>query len=250
MVRTTYAKLAYAVQSYTVYQEAQRNQNLKSSELTQKLQENELRFDITDMSSGAVSEIASKTYADFVARPDGQDVLSIAHDTTTFDEKGQHFTSHFAAVPHWVHGQQVQDNWDVTVKYALAANGNDYSRYVTATITVHFQGRSRTYHTLWLFGSSDVSAKPLALDLVVGQSVIDFGLDSAYPSVLTDTSLRSRSVVNDWLASTQRFDASCKTGKQDVCCDSEMRCGVHSEDLRSTKPAPNTTATPKKKEGL
>jgi hypothetical protein len=243
-VRTAYAKLAYAVQSKIVYAEAQKNQNLKASELTQKLQENELRFDIIDMSSGALSEIASKPYSDFVTQPHGQDVLSIMHNTATFDEKGQRFTSLFA-VPYWVHGPQSQADWSVPVKDALAGEQPTFSRYVTATIVVHFQGRTRTYRTLWWFGT-DIRA----IDLVTGNSILrSFVTESAYPSVLTDTSLRSRSVVNDWLASTQRFDASCKTGKQDVCCDSEMRCGVHSEDLRSTKPAPNTTAEPKK-EGL
>ena len=245
-VRTAYAKLTYAVQAYTVYDTAQRNPNLKSSELTQKLQDNELRFDIPDMSSGAVSEIASKPYSDFVTQPFGQDVLAITHDTETFVEKGQRYTSLFA-VPHWVRGSQDQEVWDMPVKSALTLSGNEgkFSRYVTATIVAHFQGRSRTYRTLWLFGS-----ETMAIDLISGNGIVyAFATENAYPSVLTDTSLRSRAVVNDWLNSTQRFDASCKTGKQDVCCDAAMRCGVHSEDLRSTKPAPNTTTVPKK-EGL
>ena len=244
IVRTAYAKLAYAAQLHTVYDAVQRNKNLKASELAQKLQDNELSFDITDMSSGALSEIASKPYSDFVTQPFGEDVLSITHDTETIDENGQRFTSYFA-IPRWAHGAQSQEKWDLPVEEALAGEQRTFSRYVTATIIAHFQGRSRTYRTLWWFGS-DIRA----IDLVSGNGILRrFATEGVYPSVLTDTSLRSRSVVNDWLGLTQRFEASCKTGKQDVCCDSAMRCGVHSEDLRSTKPAPNTTATPKK-EGL
>jgi hypothetical protein len=125
----------------------------------------------------------------------------------------------------------------------MSGNEGKFSRYVTATITVRFQNRSRTYRTLWLFGSG-----MLAVDLVTGNIVQDFVNESVYPSLLTDTSLRSYPAVRDWLNSTQRFDASCKSGRQDVCCDAAMRCGVSSEDLRSTKPAPDTKAAPAPKE--
>jgi len=245
-VRNAYAKLAYAVQSHTVFVEATKNPNLKLSELAQKLQDNELRFEITEMSSGALSDIASRPYSDFVTRLDTQPILQITHNTQTVDENGKRFTTYFAD-PHWSHGSQSQDDWDTPVKTVLEHIRGNFSRYVAATITVRFQGQSRTYRALWLFGS-DI----LSIDLVVGAGgvVKDFSNENLFPSVLTDSSLRSRSVVSDWLNSAQRFDASCKTGKQDVCCDSTtIHCGVNSEDLRSTKPAPNTTAVPKK-EGL
>jgi len=88
----------------------------------------------------------------------------------------------------------------------------------------------------------------LGVDLVSGDNIpTQYATENIFPSVLTDTSLRTHPSVYDWLNSTQRFEASCKSGKQDVCCDSAMRCGVSAEDLRSTKPAPNTTATPKEK---
>jgi len=240
IARNAYAKLAYAVQSRTVYMELQNNPDITSAELANKLQANELRFDITEMSSGALSEIASRPYSDFVSPPDRQDELGIAFDTETFNENGQRFTSHFA-IPHWVpSSDDPGGNWDVPVKDALGGE-RTFSRYISATITVRFQGRSRTYRAFWLFGA-DIRA----IDLVTGNSILrSFALETAYPSVLTDTNLRSRTAVSDWLNSTQRFVPSCKTGKQDVCCDSAMHCGVSAEDLRSTKPAPNTTAAPK-----
>ena len=242
VVRNTYAKLAYAVQSKTVYVEAQKHPDITSPDLAKKLQANELHFEITEMSSGTLSDIDSKPYTDFVTQPNGQDVLGIAFDTETFDENGKRFTSYFAGIPSWTGNSPAQQDWDVPVKDALKLSGHEghYSRYVTATITVSYQGRSRTYRTFWLFGSD-----LLAVDLVTGGIVGDFVTKGVYPSVLTDTSLRSRVAVSDWLTSTQRLDSSCKTGKQDVCCDSTMRCGVPADDLRSTKPAPNTTTVPK-----
>lgn len=240
-VRNAYAKLAYAVQSKTVYVEAQKHPNITSAELGQKLQANELRFEISEMSSGSLSDIASRPYSDFVTRPE-QNVLEITNDQETFTENGQLLTSYFA-VPRWAPGQRSLEDWDTPVGTALAAhpdNKGKFSRYVAATITVRFQGHSRTYRALWLFG-----ADTLAVDLVTGNIVRDFTTESAYPSVLADTNLRSHRAVEEWLTSTQRFDATCKPGKQDVCCDAAMRCGISAEDLRSTKPAPSTKAVPK-----
>lgn len=245
VVRTAYAKLAYAVQSQTVFDAAQKAPDITSPELVKKLQDNELSFTIVDMSSGALQDIASRPYSDFVTKPDrAQPNLIITHNTQHIDENGKHITS-YLAIPHWTpHWSESQENWDMPMKDALVYAGIEgrYSRYVTATITVRFQQQSRTYHTLWLFSDSDL----MAIDTVSGNSIVrTFAMESAYPSVLTDTTMRSHPAVDQWLNSTQRFDASCKAGKQDVCCDSGLRCGVSSEDLRSTKPAPNTTATPK-----
>ena len=234
VVRTAYAKLAYAVQSKIVYQEAQRNRDLKTAELTQKLRDNELRFDIEDMSSGMLADVDSKPWSDYVTPPNGQDVLGISFDTETLDENGKRYTSYFA-IAHWAKDSDAQE-WNSTVKEVTDKERSVFFRYVTATVTVHFQERSRTYHTMWLFGTD---VRPI--DLVTGNGILDeFAKHGAYPSVLTDSSFRSRSVVNDWLNSTQRSDSSCRAGKQDVCCDSAMRCGVNVEDLRSTEPAPNT----------
>jgi hypothetical protein len=242
-VRNAYAKLAYAVQSRTVYDAVRKNPGINSVELTKELQTNELRFYITDMSSGALSKIATKPYSDFVTRPDMQDVLEITHDEEYFDENGKRVTSYFA-IPRWVSGGESQEDWSTPVQNALAKSGNEgkFSRYVTAAITIRFKGQSRTYHALWLFGSDT-----LAVDLVSGDNIVaEFVTESVFPSVLTDTSLRTRaSAVSEWLNSTQRFDSSCKTGKQDVCCHSAMLCGVAADDLRSTKAAPNTRDIPK-----
>lgn len=247
-VRNAYAKLAYAVQAYTVYV-TQQNPKVNSADLAKELQTDELRFDIADISSGALADISSKPYSSFVTKLDTQPILEISPVEVTFNDpiNRQRATSYFADRPRWTQGHESgTEDWNILVGKAMEMSGKagKFSRYVTATITVRFQGQSRTYHTLWLFGYSPF--EPLAIDLVTGQVVRDFALESAYPSVLTDTRLRSRAVVNDWLNSTQRFEPSCKTGKQDVCCDSAMlACGIASEDLRSTKPAPSTKDAPK-----
>ncbi|HET6178637.1 MAG TPA: hypothetical protein VFE61_17035 [Candidatus Sulfotelmatobacter sp.] len=244
LVRNAYAKLAYASQTKIVAIEAQSNSDLTTADLSKKLQDNELRFEITAMSSGSISDIESRPYSEFVTRPDQQKVLSIPHETHSVTEFGKLLAISLFATPHWttMNGESRED-WDMPVK-ALVYSGNagKYSRYVTATITVSFQGTSRTYHTLWLFSDSDV----MCVDLVTGDVVRYFVKESVFPSVLTDTHLRYHPAVEQWLTSTQRFDASCKAGKLDVCCDSAMHCGVLEEDLR-TKPAPNML-TPKERQ--
>jgi hypothetical protein len=240
-VRNAYAKLAYAVQSRTVYVETRKAPNITTVELAKKLLASELRFDITEMSSGKLSDIEARPYSDFVTKPDLQEVVEVTHNEETLTENGTLYSSYFAT-PHWSAGETTLEDWDSPVKAAIAGSRGVYTRYVTATVTVRLKGKSRTYRTLWLFSDSDL----MAIDTVAGNYIVrSFARESAYPSVLADTSMRSRPVVNDWLNSTQHFEATCKKGKLDVCCDAAMRCGVASDDLQSTKPAPNTTVAQK-----
>jgi hypothetical protein len=178
-VRNAYAKLAYAVQSHTVYDAVRKNPDINSLELTKELQANELRFDIAEMSSGPLSEIASKPYTDFVTPPDTQVVLQISRDEEYFDENGKRVISNFA-IPRWAPGEAAREGWSIPVQNALTQSGNGakFSRYVTAAITVRLRGQSRTYHTLWLFGSDT-----LAIDLVSGDNVVtEFVTENVFPS--------------------------------------------------------------------
>jgi hypothetical protein len=241
-VRTAYAKLAYAVQVRTVLKAATRNPKLDFPTLNRELQANELRFEISEITSGALREIAARPYSDFVTPTDDQPVLKIASDTEDFEDQlsGKHATS-LMAVPHWAHGSVSREDWSTPVGKVeeMAGIKGKYSRYVALALTVRFQGRSRTYKSLWYFGS-DI----LPVDPITGNNILnDFATRSAFPSVLTDTSLHSQTGVSEWLTSNQRYDSSCKAGKNDVCCDAaSLRCGVHADDLRSTKAAPTTTA--------
>jgi hypothetical protein len=246
VVRTAYAKLAYAVQSEIVLTASP---SLTSAELAKQIQANQVSFEITDMTSGPLSEIADKPYSDFVAVPDGQEVLGVSTGVHNYDDHiiGKHATSNIASV-FWAEQQAIpRGSWDLSLHDLLAkAVGKnsdlpaDPTRYVTATITVSFQGKARTYHTLWLFGSWGFTG----VDTVANPT--QFAKEGVFPSVLTDTSARSRPAVSEWLESNKRVDPSCKTGKVDVCCDpSTLACGVAAADLESTKPAPTTTDTSK-----
>lgn len=245
VVRTAYAKLAHGVQVKTVYNAVLKNRELSPLDLNKQIQENELRFDISEMTSGPLTDITDKPNSDFVSVPDGNDILSIASDTETFDENGKRAESLLAGIPQWVHREAVSpEGWDMPVGKALelAEHAGKFSSYVALTATVRFQGKSRTYRSLWLFGT-----ETLAVDLVVtGINLLDLTTHNTYPSVLADTSLRSTPAVHEWLTANQRFEASCKVGKSETCCDpTTMRCGIAAEDLGSKVPAPTTKTTPK-----
>ncbi len=98
VVRKAYAKLAYAVQAHTVFDAAHKTPNLTLPELAKELQANELRFEIADMTSGPLSEIADKTFSDFVAVPDGREILQIVDTKQNLDDyiNGIHATSNMA----------------------------------------------------------------------------------------------------------------------------------------------------------
>jgi hypothetical protein len=242
LVRNAYAKLAYAVQSRTVYDEAVRNPDLTAVELTKQLQANELRFEITEMTSGALSEIASRPYSDFVTLSSTEDVLQIVHDEETVRVNNKPIAVSNFAVARWMPGpsaslpeKEMGSDMSVNDVIVKAGNRGKYSRHVAATITVRYQGRSRTYRTLWLFGSETIG-----IDLVTQNSATEFVSNNVFPSVLTGTHLRSVPAVASWLSSTQRYEATCRSGRQEVCCNTEvMQCGIASGDVRSMRAAPS-----------
>ena len=79
----------------------------------------------------------------------------------------------------------------------------------------------------------------ILVDTVTGTAVDSFVKQDVYPTVLLKTRLRAKPVVADWLKSHQVFDATCKPGKEDVCCDlTTLECGVAAQDVTSSLSQP------------
>jgi hypothetical protein len=120
-------------------------------------------------------------------------------------------------------------------------HGNWYSRYAAFTATVLFQGKARIYNAMFLFGTDDKGQAVVApIDTVAGNSALYYFVNQPmYPATLLKTSLRAKPVVADWLKSHQVFDATCKPGREDVCCDlTTLECGVAAQDVNSALSQP------------
>jgi hypothetical protein len=242
LVRTTYAKLIYAAQLNSVHNLIDKGRRPGLAEIEAHLSATDLKFEISNFSSGTVTDIAQRKFAELVTKPDGQAVLDIGPTAYKYteDSKANHEiveTSEYSAQASWSPGQNlVGEDWNIPAGDSLpilqAQNMSTYSRYARYSVTVTFQGRSRGYNAMFLFGTGEEPV--LVLDNVTNNSALNFFVkNSVYPAVLLRKSSKEPGVAA-WLRSHQVRDAGCSGGKQEVCCDtSALKCGVSADDLTS-----------------
>jgi hypothetical protein len=250
-VRKAYANLAFGSELDTVHKNLRKGVTL--NDLEAKLSARALKFHLLAFSSGPVEEIAKRTYSELVTKPDGQDVLAVVvvqfkHTDDIPETREVREKTEFNTDPKWMAGQTVIEDWNIPFEKMLAAinkqNNSVYSRYVSYKATVTFEGKSRTYNAMFLFGSGDVPI--LALDNVTNNSALTFfASNEAYPTTLLETSLSQRPLVSDWLKAHQIVDARCEGGHKKVCCNPDtLTCGVSADDVRASTNKPITKLFP------
>ena len=240
-IRLAYAKLTFAVEVQTVEQSLhQAHRKLSTSALQDALQQNQLRIELSGFKVGDIAEIADRNIQEVVLLPHGEKILSIGGVSYNFkDRDGKQIEENSVQIPVWQTGPNVE-NADVhyTVAEMLALNQpNDvFERYAVYTVVVTFQGPSRKYHALALFGKDAKGASDvLFTDTVLGAGPQTMSVSSLYPAVLMESVEGQNPAVIDWLESKQMPLTSCTSGTRDVCCDpATLKCGISSLDLKNS----------------
>jgi len=239
--------LAYAAKLGTVHEVLFAKSKTNLTELESQLAPRELKFELSNFSSGPLTAIYKRNFAELVTKPAGEDVLDVAVGTYNFTEDVEEKrevrqTSETGAKASWSAGQNVAQDWNVPFEQMLpgtnAQNRTRYERYASYRVTVSFQGRARSYNAMFLFGSGDVPV--LALDNVTNNSALTGLVDkSVYPAVLLESPLGRKAAVADWLRSHQVRDPACRSGQREVCCDpSSLTCGVAATDISTALDKP------------
>jgi len=244
VVRTAYAKLSYAVDLETAMRAVRRNPKITYAQLTQEVAKESLTFRLSDFSCADIASVLDQKYSEaFHDIRDGGDVIDIASVTETFSEEipgPPHVkteTSMNVARPRWSHGP-LGPVPDGTVAEALPIMNRESGlsvplvRYCAYTVTVTFEGRSRTYQADFFFGPE---GQPDSGDMVValgGGALPELLVKPVYPQVLIEpTAYGKNPTVRAFLEANQRSDATCRRGE--ACCDlSVLQCGVYSADLK------------------
>ena len=234
VVRTAYARLAYAVDLYTIYTAVQANPKIDFVALAKEIDRQGLRFNLSDFATGNLADIAHDDYSVLGQYPDGQDIISISPVNATSTEIPAPAVSTYMATAAWAPGPQGRAPYR-TVGEMLPLEERESGvaplrRYCTYTVTATLLGRSRTYRASFLFGDRVAPA-----DVVVaigGGAMRTLLTRKLYPDILIGTKLGSNPAVRDFLAATQREEQICRAGIGDVCCNPEkLQCGVASSDL-------------------
>lgn len=240
VVRTTYAKLAYTVNIGEIHQALSKGHDPSLAELESRIAAKQLKFQLSNFTSGPVSSIAKQNYADLVTKPQGEDVIDVGLGTYNFmedvlEERAVREASEIGGQASWEAGQDLQANWNVPFEQALAdfdaGSQAKYSRYAAYRVTISFEGRSRSYNAMFLFGTGAVPV--LAVDNVTNSSALTRLTDkSVYPAVLLESPIARKAGVAGWLKAHQVRDPACRTGQREACCDpASLTCGVAAGDV-------------------
>jgi hypothetical protein len=249
VVRTFYAKFAYAVQQGAIGRLALeenpgggRPVPKEKAGMTsdQRLAAAQVSFILTDFVIGDVREILNKKAIDLISPAVGETLRTSGINESYSDMGlGTHWNgleaSWRSANPPPIGAQEVtirdlyQVQWHEERPEAL------WQLYASYTVTVSFQGKSRgPYKALFIFGHDakgdevvepeDATTDPTGL--------VQSTHDSLFPDAFVLTRLRTLPVVASWLNANQMSGPNCSVGRGDVCCDlSKMKCGPAREDV-------------------
>ena len=259
VVRSAYAKLAYATQ-IEIVREAVDDWDLRPGSVdwtafSNRMKNGEITFQLNNIRVGDFSDIANVQYADLVTKPNGQDILSVAHTRWTFSTDEPTSVAVDTAQPVWTKAQILTEDWNIpfaeAFKIMQAGGAEDftgYHRYAALDVTVTFQGHATSYHALFFFGNSaKTGEKILVGDMVTGASALNIFLHSSvYPATLLETNIRNIPFVSQWLKSNIMPTAT--GGIRQVTCDLyALHCGLAAEDVQralGSKPTAKLPAHP------
>lgn len=244
IVRTAYAKLSYAVDLETAIRAVKHNPKITYAQLTQEVAKEALTFSLSDFSCDDISNVLDQKYAQvFSDIRDGGDVIDIGSVTETYTDETNPGaitkTSMNVAVARWSHGPKGPVP-DLTVAQALPimeqeSGISSLTRYCPYTVTVTFEGRSRTYRADFFFGpEGQDEASPGDMVVALGGGTLkEFLTRPVYPQVFLRIARfnGNNSVIREFLNENQQSNATCKRGE--ACCDlAALHCGVYSADLK------------------
>lgn len=259
VVRTTYARLSYATQVNEVHRaiaDAAKGKMLDNATLSQRLKAAELIFVLSDFKVGNVTDadIGQTKYSDLMAKPSGDMMLDISHGVSTFGTdspaNGSQLpqqTKSVIAMVQWGTAQQVTEDWNQpwSKVYPSIENATWFTTYASFKVRVSFQGRSREYPALFLFGHNPTTGAEYIIpgDTIAGLTgaLHFFATNNVYPEALIEGGVgKDIPAVHDWLN-----EQASPTGKShdDNCDPATAKCGVSSQDMNKLEKLrrPNTS---------
>jgi hypothetical protein len=238
VVRTTYARLSFAVQINELHKavsEAQKHsRDVDSTDLNARLRNAQLVFELTDFKVGNVTDqdIGGTRYEDLVTKPSG-DSLDIGTGYWTYGTDEPRQTKSAIASVQWQPAQQIAEDWTQTWDKILPQVEHSawLTRYAAFKVKVRFAGRSREYRALFAFGKDPTGSDYIVpVDTITGLTggLSFFVKHDAYPEALIEGGLGKAPAVYDWL-SQQSVSGKAHDDNCDVIT---LKCGVSKDDIK------------------
>ena len=118
--------------------------------------------------------------------------------------------------------------------YPLTEEAGQHQRYAAYQVKVTFQGRSRLYHAMFLFGPNDSPILPIPVANLGGGGLTFFLKHDGYPGSLIEGEFAAKDpLVRNWLRSQQTSQGQPGQLHCDVATG---RCAIHEDDFKKLKP--------------
>jgi hypothetical protein len=251
VVRTAYAKFAYAAEQYQMTQIATESLGTVVGALKpnntmtndQRLAAAQVVFVLNDFVIGNMQDIMKSKLTDFISVSNREILVAGARWYQVAE--GGVMVKVKSIEPQWRPAPVFEDEGGAT-KALTFANGISntvpghspavvWQRYASYSVTVTFQGKSYgPYKAVFLFGHDANGLEMIQPhDTITDANALAFALeDHLFPDAFVSSHLRNAPVVANWLNAKIVSNQSCATGQGNLCCDLvKMQCGLAREDL-------------------
>ena len=247
VVRTTYAKLSFADEIGIIIGAMGKNPDkwrMPESSLDKSLN-SRLDFQLSSFKVGEVKEIEGRITAEISGLPKEKtdQILDVVPSTFNYHVDKEEGTWTLYARIRWKEAgfdpRGGGNFWPMAEILKLPEMGGIFTRYATYTVTLTFESKSITYHTVALFETKpDGSENVHFMDVNVGTPMLDLlARSTIFPTPFTKSHLRDVPVVRRWLNANVQSCSGRNKKQGDVCCDpASGRCGLEQQELPSFAP--------------
>lgn len=180
IIETAYAKLNFYNRAANAYQAAETKSDYRA--------ERDIRFDIADIHTGPIEEIYGRKIKELMTPPFGS-VINITTQARSIKQGPEHVLYRAEWAESSYKGSLLED-WDNTTfidYFNLIGNSlKDVGKYTSYEVTVHLDGRERTYRAMILFHNQMESVERTRAefaDLIIGSDVLTHALAERRPAV-------------------------------------------------------------------
>jgi hypothetical protein len=250
IVRSAYAKMAYAVKQQAVLVIAkdeallpkkQRVLPQDSKSIDAMLAAADVTVTLKDFVIGNVSDILGKKVSELISPPQAFLLRSFLQEWS-FTESGGKPQPCNGLELRWEPNSNPPGEESANLKFddvyklqwGVDRPKTAWQTYVGYTVAVTFQDKTEGYHAMFIFGHDENGnnvAQPV--DPTTDNSALAEALhEPLFPAALVSTRLRSSVTAANWIAANQISDSSCSVGKGDVCCNLDrLKCGPSHADV-------------------
>jgi len=254
MVRTAYAKFAYASEQRVIGDLAMETftprrpvpQDGIGLTPAQRLSAAQISFTLKNFVVGDVREILSRKAVDLISPAVGEMLTTNGEKGTDYSEAG--LSTHWDCLevqwqparplPPAARDLKLDDLYQL--EWRTQRPETAWQRYASYTVTVTFQGKTRgPYQALFLFGHDAHGNEVVEPEDATVNDLVSALHARLFPNSFVETTLRTYPVVADWLDAKQMSGPACSVGQGDVCCDlAQLKCGPGREDVAQGRAKP------------